>query len=796
MRVLVLFRGAPGSGKSSFIKEYGLEPYTLSADDIRLKISSPALTPSGNFNISQKHDKDVWKILFNLLEKRMAKGEFTVIDATNSKTSEMSRYKEIADKYRYRIYIIDMADIPIEIAKERNANRFPLYKRVPEKAIDKMYSRFATQKVPSGIKVIKPEEFNSILYKPMDITGQYEKIHHIGDIHSSYTALKEYLITQFLEDKGLRDVSFTEYEIIAYKNKNTIVQFVADEFDDDLAALLNPRHLFVFCGDYLDRGIETIETLKFFLNIYNMPNVILLEGNHESLPLRNYAHNIDDYPRYFRQSTLLELNAAVSSGEISKKELKQFCRKLGQICYYKYGDKTVFVSHGGISNLSLNPIYISTEQLIRGVGEYDDYVNCAESFEKTTDQNTYQISGHRNVTGVGVKATDRCFNLEGQVEYGGHLRVVTLDKNGFETHEIKNNVFREKKEKVIEVTLPKENLTNDDIVKQLRNSPYVKEKKMGNISSFNFTQRAFFNKQWDEQTTKARGLFIDTRDNSIAMRGYDKFMKINETEETKIMNLKHKLKFPVNIYVKENGFLGLISLNKDTNELMFATKSVLDYASTQQDLVNVFKELFNEITTDVQKQNVLEYLRVFNKTIICECVHQEKDPHIIEYDNNQIYLLDIIENDFDDSKLSYDELYAASKNFGLKCKEKAFTLNNWEDFYGWYLEVTDEDYLYNGRHIEGFVIEDSDGFMVKVKLFYYNFWKMMRGITYQVLKRGYLEKTSSLYNAESNYYYGWLREHRDEYIRKNEEGKIVFGNVNIIGMRRKFLRDMGDKING
>ena len=90
MRVLLLFRGSPGCGKSTFIKEHNLEQYTLSADDIRMKIASPALNVDGSLIISQKDNKVAWKILFDLLEKRMKKGEFTVIDATNSKTSEIS----------------------------------------------------------------------------------------------------------------------------------------------------------------------------------------------------------------------------------------------------------------------------------------------------------------------------------------------------------------------------------------------------------------------------------------------------------------------------------------------------------------------------------------------------------------------------------------------------------------------------------------------------------------------------------------------------------------------------------
>ena len=65
---------------------------------------------------------------------------------------------------------------------------------------------------------------------------------------------------------------------------------------------------------------------------------------------------------------------------------------------------------------------------------------------------------------------------------------------------------------------------------------------MGDISSFNFTRDVFYKKEWNEQTTKARGLFVDTRINEIVVRGYEKWFRVNEVEETKIMNLKDTLK--------------------------------------------------------------------------------------------------------------------------------------------------------------------------------------------------------------------------------------------------------------
>lgn len=43
MRILLLMRGVPGSGKSTFIKQHNLEQYTLSADALRLLYSAPKM---------------------------------------------------------------------------------------------------------------------------------------------------------------------------------------------------------------------------------------------------------------------------------------------------------------------------------------------------------------------------------------------------------------------------------------------------------------------------------------------------------------------------------------------------------------------------------------------------------------------------------------------------------------------------------------------------------------------------------------------------------------------------------
>lgn len=59
MRVLLLLRGSAGCGKSTWIEQNRLEPYTLSADEIRLMYASPTLNVCGEECISQSNDTKV-----------------------------------------------------------------------------------------------------------------------------------------------------------------------------------------------------------------------------------------------------------------------------------------------------------------------------------------------------------------------------------------------------------------------------------------------------------------------------------------------------------------------------------------------------------------------------------------------------------------------------------------------------------------------------------------------------------------------------------------------------------------
>lgn len=712
MRVLLLLRGAPGVGKSTFIEQNGLSAYALSADTIRMMVSPVKMNEEGRDVIDQTQDNEVWSILFRILDTRMKNGEFVVIDATNSKTSEMNRYKSMCEEYKYRIYCIDFTDVPIEEVKRRNAGR-PEYKVVPEEAIDNMYARFETQKIPAGITVIKPDELDKIWFKKHDLS-RYDMVHVIGDIHGCYTALKKYI---------------------------------------DSCGGFKDSEAYIFLGDYIDHGIENAEVIKFLLENYERENVFLLEGNHERW-LWVWANGGTTKSREFELCTMSQLE---ESG-IDKKSVRKLYRRIGQCAYFDYGDKIYFVSHGGISRLPDNLTLVSTKQMVHGVGRYDDYINVDKSFEAHTGDNVYQIHGHRNPKHLPAKIGNRTYTLEDGVEFGGNLRCMQLVLQGDPiVVETRNDVFKQKEE--FEKKYVGEERKVGDLIMDMRNNRYIREKKFGNISSFNFTTDAFYKGIWDEQTMKARGLFIDVQNQKVAARAYDKFFNVGERPETEMNMLQYKMDFPAVAYVKENGFLGIVSYDAENDSLFITSKS-----DPTGDFSKWLTEAIENNVSLESMEKIKNYAKDNNVSFVFECVDMRNDPHIIRYDKaSNLFLLDIVKNDLKFEKMTFDEMCKLSDELGLVHKELAYKFDTYQDFFDWYHIVTHDGYTYNGRNIEGFVVEGANGYMTKIKTAYYHFWKHMRSVAYETIRRGALpgKKTSSLTTPLANKFYRWVRDYRE-----------------------------------
>ena len=254
-----------------------------------------------------------------------------------------------------------------------------------------------------------------------------------------------------------------------------------------------------------------------------------------------------------------------------------------------------------------------------------------------------------------------------------------------------------------------------NFVDALRANPYVREKELGNnISSFNFTNKAFWKGHWDNETVKARGLFIDTKSNKIVARGYEKFFTLEEHER---MGLDYHIQYPLAISRKENGYLGLFSV-LENGEPFFASKSTNQgwFAKEFECILRTKLGAEFDMFCDITAKN--------DVTFVFEVISME-DKHIIEYSEDNVILLDGIKNTIEPHYLDYDALGVIADYFYLDVRSEPVILHN--DF-----ELIHQMYIEDKHKTEGFVARDVNGFMFKYKSYYYRYWKNLRGVMMQL----------------------------------------------------------------
>lgn len=538
-------------------------------------------------------------------------------------------------------------------------------------------------------------------------------------------------------------------------------------------------------------GLQNVEVFNFLFELSNHKNVLLLTGNHEQ-NLFNYAFEMPVRSKEFLNKTAVQFAEA----GIDKSMLRQFYRKLGQIAYISFRGGNYLISHGGVPYIPKQSLDLySTDMFVKGVGSYEDDIDKIfdEWVEKTKIKSVFycQIHGHRNLYCQPFGEHTHSLNLEDKIEFGGNLRVVQLLDNAMINYiSIKNNYFDKEllkqKEESSRGFVENRISSIGMLLQELRNSRYIQEKMLGDgVSSFNFTHNAFEKGIWNNITTQARGLFIDTINERIQARSYNKFFNKEEREETRFGYLVQNLKFPVQFYKKENGFLGILSLKND--ELYFCSKS-----TNQGDFVEYFKNIFYRIYNEKQIEAIKDRFRKEDVTMVFEVIDPVNDPHIIKYEKQDLVLLDMVYNKIDFSKVKYEHLKAFGDRNNIKVKELAYTVNSVQEFLSLNGKIQEDDYKFNGEYIEGFVVEDAEGFMFKYKLNYYTTWKSLRWVLQRYLKNptGVNKFTSSLTKPVENYFLAFLKE-------KYPDGKITEENIiksNIIDERDDFVRNGGSEI--
>lgn len=697
MRTLLLLRGVPGAGKSTFIKENHLEPYTLCADDFRLKISNPVLNVSGKFCISQEHDNEAWGLLYDALEKRMRRGDFTVIDATNISPKMLPHYKKLLDKYRYTAFYLNI-DVTLDEALKRNAEREE-YKRVPEPEVRRMYAMYQTLKVPSYAKQIHSlDEIMNYFVVDLD---EYSDVCVIGDVHGCYTALSQ------------------------------------------LLSEIKPGTKYIFVGDMFERGIENKQVMDFVLQHAKDKNFTFVMGNHDQRMLDWTMDNLipDKKGRihlsYSFKKCLEEIFGELGGKAASKKksEIRNALRRFVQAYAFTFHGKKYFICHGGIPAVPQMTL-ISSDQLTRGVGDYSLHIDnlYENSYELGHTQGFIQIHGHRCAEDLDAEkynGTAHSVSLEGHVESGGVLKMLTIDKAlGQIITTVTNSVFDP------HINEPKEypGSTKDKIATKNPTTNAmiadpdirVKEMKDHNLLSLNFSDKAFYKKHWNERTIQARGLFVDKDSGDIMMRSYNKFFNLYERPETKPEELEKSLSFPLSVYRKQNGFLGIMSVVDGDVVLASKTQTSGQYAG-------YFREIYDTLAEE-EKAALKNLAEKHHCSFVFEVCHVE-DKHIIDFGKNHLWLLDAIPNSYEiggkDINKAFSDKMKEQVPIVSGVMQKKVLLFNASSMQ----EVIDYAKAHHhDRDIEGVVCQDQNGYMFKLKFHYYVTMKKLRS-AFQLAQR-------------------------------------------------------------
>ena len=246
----MLLRGTIGSGKSSLVSKLDLDDYTISNDKIRVMLGSRELTPSG-FRLPHSVNKQTYDIAHSLLEERMKRGEFTVVDAVNSDYNSCKYYIDLANKYRYEIVYYQM-ETSLKECLKINKNR-EYFKQVTKGKIVELYKKIDKSNLPIRRIYNIDKYIDEVKVFNLD---NYKKVIIIGSLNGNF------------------------------KNFEKILGDIDSEIK------------YIFLGNYFNNIDLCVDKKSYWLDrlieLSNRENVIMLEGSRDSLLADKFRNKLLD----------------------------------------------------------------------------------------------------------------------------------------------------------------------------------------------------------------------------------------------------------------------------------------------------------------------------------------------------------------------------------------------------------------------------------------------------------------------------------------------------------------------
>lgn len=681
MREIYILRGAQGSGKSTLIESMNMRDHTLSFDAMRQMFYGMRTTFDGNLSSTgdtDQYEREVVKATFRAAESRMNIGDTLFIDNMNLGARDIRRWAELAHKYFYTLYVVDVqSDLTDDQLLARNARRG--YKRVADEVVLKCAQRGRNWDGFEDYTVISIDQMRDQIENPkLNVDAStYESVVIIGDVHGHTTEL--------------------------------------DELTDQFGGLDNENILFVFVGDIIDRGYDNVGAVERITRAGS--NVIVVEGNHEMNMRHILSHTSNRKFGHTRQTRDQLISAGWKAKDIRQKFLNKLVPVV-RLVNLPNLDQDVIVTHAGtILDVTAQNVHaFPVTEFVYGTSHRDKVYHGHSSYSMdvndllVSNMGTLSVHGHRNdpnASGIYRFDTGSAYNLEAGVTQGGSLRAMVITKGTVRKIDIP----------VVESKTPAQNAP-EITVSDLKQHSFVRTRDAGDgIVSYNFTRDAFYNQEWDVVTTKARGLFI--RGNKVVGRGYDKFFNMGERHGYTRDEIMANFVYPVDISRKVNGFLGIMFADQGKLKL-FSKSGPTDYSRAAEDLIQL-KGSERDLLVKILEEN--------DASLTVEVVHPD-DPHIVS-ESAGVYILDVVANEFSFRTLDDVRETIEREVPSLRSKEHHTVSTPAQLEATLDKAITAED--------EGIVMRDAQGRMSKIKSDHYVHIKSLRTMLNQAL-RGKTEK--------------------------------------------------------
>lgn len=282
---------------------------------------------------------------------------------------------------------------------------------------------------------------------------------------------------------------------------------------------------------------------------------------------------------------------------------------------------------------------------------------------------------------------------------------------------------------------------NTNLLNDMLNNDLVRVKESGvpGVVACNFTRKAFYKGAWDEQTIRARGLFLDKNTGAVVARGYDKFFNVGQSgAPATIRDLateaareaRDNEHYNVTLRKKHNGFLAIVSTIG--GNLVVLSKSGITAYSREAE------RILRDQIGDAGCERLRRVLADNNLSATFECI-SKRDPHMVYYTKDEMIFLDFIHNAPDYDPVPLDAAFTT-----IRAVDPLMPFAESKTLGYWWMWENDTDLANiitrmadraSHEHAEGYVVSYGDGRMAKIKTEWYKRAKWLRSMVQNAILR-------------------------------------------------------------